>query len=81
MGTAERVTYRSAAPERSGGDDLSDVELVVRRARAGDLTENEAVEDIDLIGHRQSADDADLPLHLRLTSLGDSEASAVRPCP
>jgi hypothetical protein len=53
MGTAERVTYRSAAPERSGGDDLSDVELVVRRARAGDLTENEAFEDIDRIVRRR----------------------------
>ena len=53
MGTAERVTYRSAAPERSGGDDLSDVELVVRRARAGDLTENEAFEDIERIVRRR----------------------------
>lgn len=50
MGTADHVTRRSAAPERSGGDDdLSDVELVVRRARAGDLTENEAFEDIERI--------------------------------
>ena len=41
MGTAHQVTRKSAAPERSGGDDdLSDVELVIRRARAGDLTEN-----------------------------------------
>lgn len=53
MGTADQVTYRSAAPERSGGDDLSDVELVVRRARAGDLTENEAFEDIDRIARRR----------------------------
>lgn len=50
MATADQVTRKSAAPERSGGDDdLSDVELVVRRARAGDLTENEAFEDIERI--------------------------------
>ncbi len=50
MGKADHATPRSAAPERSGGDDdLSDVELVVRRARAGDLTENEAFEDIERI--------------------------------
>ena len=50
MGTAHQVTRKSAAPERSGGDDdLSDVELVIRRARAGDLTENEAFEDIERI--------------------------------
>ena len=50
MVTADQVTRKSAAPERSGGDDdLSDVELVVRRARAGDLTENEAFEDIERI--------------------------------
>lgn len=53
MGASEQVTRRSAAPERSGGDDLSDVELVVRRARAGDLTENEAFEDIDRIVRRR----------------------------
>lgn len=50
MGTADQVTRKGAAPERSGGDDdLSDVELVIRRARAGDLTENEAFEDIERI--------------------------------
>ena len=53
MGTADQVIRKSAAPERSGGDDLSDVELVVRRARAGDLTENEAFEDIDRIVRRR----------------------------
>ncbi|MCS6624518.1 hypothetical protein N0B44_16485 [Roseibacterium beibuensis] len=50
MGTADQAMRKSAAPERSGGDDdLSDVELVIRRARAGDLTENEAFEDIERI--------------------------------
>lgn len=53
MGKADHAIPRSAAPERSGGDDLSDVELVVSRARAGDLTENEAFEDIDRILRRR----------------------------
>ncbi|MBW8303542.1 MAG: hypothetical protein K0M78_06305 [Brevundimonas sp.] len=54
MSTTDPVIRASmAAPERSGGDDLSDVELVIRRARAGDLTENEAFEDIDRIARRR----------------------------
>ncbi|WP_298745797.1 hypothetical protein [uncultured Brevundimonas sp.] len=57
MGTADPVTRKGAAPERSGGDDLSDVELVIRRARAGDLTENEAFEDIDRIVRRRDPAD------------------------
>ena len=59
MGTADQVTRKSAAPERSGGDDLSDVELVIRRARAGDLTENEAFEDIERIVLRRDPMDFD----------------------
>jgi hypothetical protein len=60
MGTADQATRRSAAPERSGGDDdLSDVELVIRRARAGDLTENEAFEDIERIVLRRDPMDFD----------------------
>ena len=60
MGTAHQVTRKSAAPERSGGDDdLSDVELVIRRARAGDLTENEAFEDIERIVLRRDPIDFD----------------------
>lgn len=54
MSTTDQVIRANmAAPERSGGDDLSDVELVIRRARAGDLTENEAFEDIDRIARRR----------------------------
>ena len=53
MGASDQVIPGSAAPERSGGDDLSDVELVIRRARAGDLTENEAFEDIERIVQRR----------------------------
>ena len=59
MTSADPVTRKSAAPERSGGDDLSDIELVVRRARAGDLTENEAFEDIDRIARRRDPMDFD----------------------
>ncbi|NJC41018.1 hypothetical protein GGQ87_001276 [Brevundimonas alba] len=54
MGTTDHVLRRAeAAPERGGGDDLSDVELVISRARAGDLTENEAFEDIERIVRRR----------------------------
>lgn len=54
MSPTDQVTRATmAAPERSGGDDLSDIELVIRRARAGDLTENEAFEDIDRIARRR----------------------------
>ncbi len=52
MGMTEQVTRRvENTPERD--DDLADVELVIRRARAGDLTENEAFEDIERIVRRR----------------------------
>ena len=57
MGASDQATHKSAAPERAGGDDLSDVELVIRRARAGDLTENEAFEDIERIVQRRDPPD------------------------
>jgi len=57
--TDQVIRERMGAPERSGGDDLSDVELVIRRARAGDLTENEAFEDIDRIARRRDPLDYD----------------------
>ena len=53
MGRADPVSRHEAASERTRDDDLSDVELVIRRARAGDLTENEAFEDIDRIVRRR----------------------------
>lgn len=60
MGLTDQVIREGmGAPERSGGDDLSDVELVIRRARAGDLTENEAFEDIDRIARRRDPLDYD----------------------
>ncbi|HEY0599645.1 hypothetical protein [Brevundimonas sp.] len=40
-------------PGRDRGDDLGDVELIIRRARAGDLTEMEAFEDIERIVRRR----------------------------
>ncbi len=52
MGMTDQVTRRvETTPERE--DDLADVELVIRRARAGDLTENEAFEDIERIVRRR----------------------------
>lgn len=52
MGMTDQVTRRvEATPERD--DDLADVELIIRRARAGDLTENEAFEDIERIVRRR----------------------------
>lgn len=52
MGMTEQVTRRvESTAERD--DDLADVELVIRRARAGDLTENEAFEDIERIVRRR----------------------------
>ena len=60
MGLTDQVIREGmGAPERSGGDDLSDVELVIRRARAGDLTENEAFEDIERIARRRDPLDYD----------------------
>jgi hypothetical protein len=52
--TDQVIRKGMAAPERSHiDDDLADVELVIRRARAGDLTENEAFEDIERIVRRR----------------------------
>jgi hypothetical protein len=52
MGMTEQVTREVEETTRHDGD-LADVELVIRRARAGDLTENEAFEDIDRIVRRR----------------------------
>lgn len=49
--TDQAVREVEATPHRD--DDLSDVELVIRRCRAGDLTENEAFEDIERIVRRR----------------------------
>jgi len=52
MGMTDQVTRRvETTAERD--DDLADVELIIRRARAGDLTENEAFEDIERIVRRR----------------------------
>ncbi|HYC68223.1 hypothetical protein [Brevundimonas sp.] len=52
MGMTEQVTRDVEGTTRQD-DDLADVELIIRRARAGDLTENEAFEDIDRIVRRR----------------------------
>ena len=52
MGMTEQVTREVEGAARHD-DDLADVELIIRRARAGDLTENEAFEDIDRIVRRR----------------------------
>ncbi|MBF0665500.1 MAG: hypothetical protein IR159_08175 [Brevundimonas sp.] len=52
MGMTDQVT-RKVETSADREDDLADVELVIRRARAGDLTENEAFEDIDRIVRRR----------------------------
>jgi hypothetical protein len=52
MGMTEQVIRDAEATSRHD-DDLADVELIIRRARAGDLTENEAFEDIDRIVRRR----------------------------
>jgi hypothetical protein len=52
MGMTEQVTREVEGTTRHD-DDLADVELIIRRARAGDLTENEAFEDIDRIVRRR----------------------------
>lgn len=49
--TDQAIREVEATPQRD--DDLSDVELVIRRCRAGDLTENEAFEDIERIVRRR----------------------------
>ena len=54
MGITDQVIRESEVTrERGPGDDLGDVELIIRRARAGDLTENEAFEDIERIVRRR----------------------------
>ena len=59
MGRANPVSREAEADSgRTRDDDLSDVELVIRRARAGDLTENEAFEDIERIVLRRDPIDS-----------------------
>ncbi|HYC73984.1 hypothetical protein [Brevundimonas sp.] len=54
MGLTDQVIRETeAAADRTRDDDLGDVELVIRRCRAGDLTENEAFEDIERIVRRR----------------------------
>jgi len=54
MGLTDQVIRKQEATgEPLREDDLGDVELVIRRARAGDLTENEAFEDIERIVRRR----------------------------
>lgn len=58
MGRADPVSRQAEAYSGTRDDDLGDVELVVRRARAGDLTENEAFEDIERIVLRRDPIDS-----------------------
>jgi hypothetical protein len=54
MGMTDQVVRDvETPPGHDRGDDLSDVELIIRRARAGDLTEMEAFEDIERIVRRR----------------------------
>lgn len=54
MGLTDQVIRETGtASGQTRDDDLSDVELVIRRCRAGDLTENEAFEDIERIVRRR----------------------------
>lgn len=52
MGMTDRA-HHHAATRAEQSDDLAGVERAIRYARAGDLTENEAFEDIERIVHRR----------------------------